>query len=141
MTALWSDWRLAIALCVVSWGLWAFFGKICADRLGWPTASLLGWLSGTVVVALVAWRGFAWPGLAGALPAFAYGVFGAVGAVFFVKALESGPAVLVAPTAELYLVLAVLLAVLFLGEKMTLVRWAGLALMLGGAALLSLKGT
>jgi uncharacterized membrane protein len=134
----WSlDWRWAVALCALSWGLWAFFGKISAARLGWPTASVLGWLAGMAVVLAACLPGFRWPGWAAAAPALAYGIFGAAGALLFVRALEQGPAMLVAPLAETYLVITVLLAVLFLGEAMSLKRLLGLALILGGAALLA----
>ncbi|MEW5913363.1 MAG: EamA family transporter [Thermodesulfobacteriota bacterium] len=67
----------------------------------------------------------------------AYGLCGSLGAVFFVQALEGGPAVLVAPLSELYLVVTVLLAVFFLGESLGPKRLLGLVFMLGGAALLA----
>jgi len=130
------DWRLALGLCALSWGVWGFLGKLSATRLGWPTAAVLGYLAGAVVVA-AALPGFRWPGWVPALPALAYGLCGSLGAVFFVRALETGPAVLVAPLTELYLVVTVLLAVFFLGESMGPKRLLGLALMLGGAALLA----
>lgn len=134
----WSlDWRLAVALCALSWGLWGFFGKLSAARLGWPTTSALGWTGGMVVVLALCLPGFRWPGWGPALPALAYGLFGAVGALLFVQALQQGPAVLVAPLAEGYLVITVLLAVLFLGEALSFRRLLGLALILGGAALLA----
>lgn len=134
----WSlDWRVAVALCALCWGLWGFFGKVSVARLGWPTTAALGWLGGLVVVLAICLPGLRWPGWGPALPALAYGVFGAVGALLFVQALEQGPAVLVAPISESYLVITVLLAVFFLGEAMSFKRLLGLALILGGAALLA----
>lgn len=131
------DWRLAVALCALTWGLWGFFGKMSATRLGWPTTSALGWVGGLAVMLAFCLPGFRWPGWGPALPALAYGIFGALGALLFVQALEQGPAVLVAPIAEGYLVITVLLAVFFLGEAMSLKRLLGLALILSGAALLA----
>ena len=49
------------------------------------------------------------------------------------------PASLVAPIDKLSLVFAVLLAVLFLGERLTFSQWAGTGLMTLGALLLILK--
>ncbi len=135
---LWNlDWRLAVGLCVLSWGLWGFLGKVSAMRLGWPTTAALGWLSGMVVVMVMCLPGFSWPGWGPALPALAYGLLGSLGALMFVQALAQGPAMLVAPIAEGYLVITVLLAVVFLGETMTLKRLLGLLLILGGAVLLA----
>jgi len=131
------DWRLAVALCALSWGVWGYLGKVSATRLGWPTTAVLGWISGMAVVLALSLPGFSWPGWGPALPALAYGVLGSLGALFFVQALVQGPAVLVAPIAEGYLVITVLLAVAFLGEAMSLRRLLGLLLILGGAVLLA----
>ncbi len=56
----------------------------------------------------------------------------------YYRALQSGPASLVAPLDKLSLVIAVLLAVAVLGERLTSVQWLGTALMTAGACLLAL---
>jgi transporter family protein len=48
-----------------------------------------------------------------------------------------GPASLVSPIDKLSLVIAVVLAVVFLGERLSLAQWAGAALMTGGALLIA----
>lgn len=140
MNALWLDWRFSVLLCCLFWGMWGVFGRMAALRAGWPSAALIGWAAGVVAVAPLLLPHLRWPGLAGAGWAAAYGVCGAVGSVFFVRALQQGPASLVAPMAEGYLIITVLLAVAFLGEEITIKRVLGLLLMLGGAALLATEG-
>lgn len=140
MNALWQDWRFSVLLCCIFWGFWGVFGRVAALRLGWPTAALIGWAVGVLAVGPLLLPHLRWPGLAGAGWAAAYGACGALGSVFFVRALQSGPASLVAPMAEGYLIITVLAAVFFLGEEFTLRRALGLLLMLGGAALLASEG-
>lgn len=142
MTAWWQDWRTAIALCCLCWGFWGVLGKMAAMRLGWPTATVLAAAGGLLVIiplALVALRPAVLSG-PGVLLGLGYGVAGALGGLFFTKALSVGPASAVAPLAEGYLVITVLLAVLLLGEPISPRRLAGIALMLCGAALLSSSG-
>jgi transporter family protein len=50
----------------------------------------------------------------------------------YYRALQTGPASLVAPIDKLSLVFAVLLAVVFLGERLSLLQALGVALMVGG---------
>lgn len=139
LTALWQDWRVAVALCAISWGLWGVLGKLAAMRLGWPTAVTLEVMGSLLVIVPLMATSFRWPGAGGALLGLAYGVAGAGGMIFFTKALASGPATLVAPMAEGYMVITVLLAVLLLGESLSLRQTAGVALVVTGAALLAAR--
>jgi transporter family protein len=59
--------------------------------------------------------------------------------ICYYRALQMAPASLVAPIDKLSLVIAVLLAVLFLGERLSAIQWAGATLMSAGAILLILK--
>ena len=59
--------------------------------------------------------------------------------ICYYRALQIAPASLVSPLDKLSLVFAVILAVLFLGERLTLIQWVGTALMTSGAILLILK--
>ncbi len=56
----------------------------------------------------------------------------------YYRALQSGPASLVAPLDKLSLVIAVLLAVAVLGERLTSMQWFGTTLMTVGACLVAL---
>ena len=57
----------------------------------------------------------------------------------YYRALQSGPASAVAPLDKLSLPVAVLLAVLVLGERLTRWQWLGTALMTAGALLVALR--
>lgn len=134
---LWQDWRVSVAMCALSWGVWAFLGKVAAGRLGWPTTLVISYLAGLALLPVIALKGARWPGLVPSLWAVGYGLCGAVGSAFFLRALTNGPASAVAPLAEAYLIVTVLLAVLVLGEELDARRIAGLVCMLAGVVLLS----
>jgi bacterial/archaeal transporter family protein len=56
------------------------------------------------------------------------------------RALKLGDAARVAPIDKLSVVLVAVFGVIFLGEKLTVPNWAGVALIAIGAVLVSLKG-
>ena len=68
------------------------------------------------------------------------GVAGAVSWLFYFKAIQVGGVSKVAPIDKLSMPLAILLAVLLLGERPTWVNWAGIALIAGGAYLAAMPG-
>jgi transporter family protein len=57
----------------------------------------------------------------------------------YYRALQTGPASLVAPIDKLSLPIAVLLAFFFLGETMSQRQWTGAVLMVAGALIVALK--
>jgi len=57
----------------------------------------------------------------------------------YFRALQTGPASLVAPIDKLSLVFVVMLSLVFLGERLSLVQWVGVFLMSTGAILIALK--
>jgi transporter family protein len=59
--------------------------------------------------------------------------------VCYFRALQIGDASLVAPIDKLSVVLVALFAVAFLGEKLSLTNWAGIAMIGGGAVLVAMK--
>lgn len=59
--------------------------------------------------------------------------------ICYFRALQIGPASLVAPIDKLSLLFAVLLSVLFLGERLNLYQWSGVVLMSLGAILMVFK--
>lgn len=58
----------------------------------------------------------------------------------YFRALKLGPASRVAPIDKLSVVLVAIFAVLFLGEKLSVANWMGVALIGGGAILVAYKG-
>lgn len=63
------------------------------------------------------------------------GIAGATSWLFYFKAIQVGTVAQVAPIDKLSMPLAVVLAVLLLGDRPTLINWAGIGLMAGGAIL------
>jgi bacterial/archaeal transporter family protein len=59
--------------------------------------------------------------------------------ICYFRALQLGPASLVAPIDKLSLLLAILLSVFFLGEKLNMTQWLGAAFMAFGVVLVALK--
>lgn len=59
--------------------------------------------------------------------------------ICYYRALQLGPASLVAPIDKLSVVLAILLAVAFLGERLNVWQWTGAGLVTAGVLLLTLK--
>jgi transporter family protein len=57
----------------------------------------------------------------------------------YFRALQIGDAALVAPIDKLSVVIVAVFAVAFLGEKLSLANWAGIAMMAGGALLVAWK--
>jgi len=57
----------------------------------------------------------------------------------YFRALQSGPASLVAPIDKLSLVFAVVLSLLFLGERLGIYQWLGICLITAGALVVILK--
>jgi transporter family protein len=59
--------------------------------------------------------------------------------VCYFRALKLGPASLVAPIDKLSVVMVALLGVAFLGEKLGLRNWVGIAMIAGGSVLVAIK--
>jgi transporter family protein len=67
------------------------------------------------------------------------GLAGAASWLFYFNALRRAEVSHVAPIDKLSTVIAVILAVIFLGERPTVLNWAGVVLMLAGAYLVAVK--
>lgn len=59
--------------------------------------------------------------------------------ICYFRALQSGPASLVAPIDKLSLVFAIILSLLFLGEHLNIYQWVGVALITSGVFIIILK--
>ncbi len=66
------------------------------------------------------------------------GIAGAVSWLFYFKALQAGKVSQVAPIDKLSMPLAIVLAVLILGDRPTLINWLGIGLIAAGAYLATL---
>ena len=139
-----SDWRIYALGSAIFAGLTAVLAKVGVSGLPSNTATLIR----TIViimflVVLVSLRG-EWVNpftlnsrtlIFLILSAIATGLSW----ICYFRALQMGPASLVAPIDKLSLLFAVLLAVLFLGERLNLYQWGGVILMSFGALMVALK--
>jgi len=135
-----KEWVLYSALALLAWGFWAFFPKMSLNTLDPKTAFMFevfgGAITGTFVFLLLR------PQIAGAeirgiLPAFLTGIAGYLGLLCFMYAIRSGKICVVAPLTALYPVVTMVLAMIFLREKISIVQFAGIILALLSVVLIS----
>lgn len=137
---LWLAWTLA---ALVSWGVWAFLGRLLEGKLSaaqTQSLSTVGMLP--VLIALLLWRRPASKGarVRGALFALAAGVLtcAAMTAYYHVLRIGDEAATVVSFTA-LYPLVTVALAVLILRERLNVIQGAGVLLGLLAIYLFSVK--
>ena len=126
MRSWFQDWRFFILVYIVCSGIWSVLAKFASARLDSPTQTFVAVFSASVVVAAFAVRGFRWQSGSGMAAATAGGILGGIASLAFYEALRQAPASVVVPLGSLYIVLAVMLAYLFLGESIGLRQIAGI---------------
>jgi bacterial/archaeal transporter family protein len=137
-------WLLWSLLTIVLWGTWGLVSKIASTGVDAYMNQLLytaGLAPLMVFVAITVHReqgkesanrnsGFFW--------AFFTGILGGVGNIAFFQALvHGGKASVVAPVTALFPMVTVLLALMFLKEKLGRTQWLGLALAFAAIYMLS----
>jgi len=142
--AMLSDWRIYALGSAVFAGLTAVLAKVGVSGVPSNTATLIR----TIIIiiflsALVALRG-EWVNpfdLSSRSLIFLVlsGIATGLSWICYFRALQMGPASVVAPIDKLSLFFAVMLSVLFLGERLNLQQWGGVILMGSGALLLVFK--
>ncbi len=137
-----SSWIIYSILCLVTWGVWGIFLKLSYRELSWLETYFISSLTSFLLALTiyVAYKGridfvnkqfyIALAGIAGLL--------GGGGYVFFVKAIESGKASIVIPLTALYPAITALLAIVFLGEKVSMLQAIGIVLAIVAAIILSI---
>ena len=139
-----ASWPFWAVLSAVFAALTAIFGKIGVENINSDFATLIRTVIILLVLALFvaathAWQPFGsvsrrtWLFLA--LSALATGASW----VCYYRALKAGPASGVAPIDKMSILLVALFAVLFLGEKLMLRNWVGIALIVTGAVLVAAR--
>lgn len=138
----WLLWSLAT---IALWGAWGLVSKVASDGVDVYANQLLYTLGLAPLMLFVAWtvwkhspresprerrKGIFW--------AFLTGILGGLGNLAFFQALvKGGEASIVAPVTALFPMVTVLLAVLFLKERIGRTQWMGLALAFVAIYLLS----
>ena len=133
-----AGWILPTILYIVILGAGGVTAKLALRTISWE--QLVLWVPVAYIVfsaLLVGFRGASFPlGVGGAWAAVT--AFAASSAlILFFYALTKGPASQVTPATSAYPVVTVIGSALFLGEKVTLVRGIGTALVVAGVVLLS----
>jgi len=139
-----SDWRIYALGSAIFAGLTAVLAKVGVAGLPSNAATLIRTVVIIVfLIALVILRG-EWVNpftLNSRTLTFLIlsGIATGLSWICYFRALQMGPASIVAPIDKLSLFFAVLLSVMFLGERLSLYQWGGVILMSSGALLLALK--
>ena len=137
-------WLVYAVLSAVCAALVAIFGRVGVKAVDPNVATMLRSIVMTVFLLafVTATRGWdKMPKLA-SLPGLMLllaGLAGAASWLFYFNALRRADVSHVAPIDKLSTPIAVVLAVLFLGERPTFVNWAGVAVMVAGAYLVALR--
>ncbi len=136
-------WLPYCLLTIVFWGLWGIQSKLIMEEIS-PLSNQVLFTPGLLLMVGLLWlrlrknRSTVTGSLKlGIFFAFLTGVCGGVGNIAFFEALTEGQkASIVVPMTALYPMVTVLLAMIFLGEKMNRYQWLGLSLAIGAIIIL-----
>jgi transporter family protein len=136
------SWSL---LTIVLWGTWGLVSKVASAGVDAYVNQLLYTAGLAPLMIFVAWTVHRQSGsesrqgrTRGVFWAFLTGILGGVGNIFFFQALVmGGKASVVAPVTALFPMITVLLALIFLRERLGRVQWVGLLLAFVAIYLLS----
>ena len=139
---LWLLWSVAT---IVLWGAWGLVSKVASNGVDAYVNQLLYTAGLAPLMVFVAWtvwkrgKGESKEGHArGVFWAFLTGILGGVGNLAFFQALVTGgKASVVAPVTALFPMVTVLLAMVFLKERLGPTQWVGLSLAFVAIYLLS----
>jgi bacterial/archaeal transporter family protein len=137
------DWRVFAIGSAFFAALTAIFGKVGVSEMNSDLATFLRTIVILLVTALLIWARHEWQrpdnlSAKGVIFLVLSGVATGLSWLCYYRALQLGPASRVAPIDKLSVVLVVLFAVLFLGERLTWKVGLGSALVTAGAVLMAL---
>ncbi|MFH1553641.1 MAG: EamA family transporter [Pseudomonadota bacterium] len=137
----WQFWALGAAVFAA---LTAIFGKVGVSAVHSDLATLIRTIVILAIISLMVLAGRAWQPLdtiSSKTWLFLVLSGSATGASWlcYFRALQIGEAAKVAPLDKLSVVMVAVFGALFLGERLSLVNWAGVALIAAGAILVALR--
>ncbi|HVT83187.1 MAG TPA: EamA family transporter [Phycisphaerae bacterium] len=138
-------WLMYAFLSALAAAFVGIFGKLGMKDIDSNAATIIRSIFMTLFLIAFGMATRLWPRMQGlpgkAMVAIALsGVAGAVSWLFYFKALQVGSLSKVAPIDKLSMPLAIVLAVLILGDRPTLVNWMGIGLIAAGAYLATWRG-
>lgn len=127
-----KQWLLPTFGAFVLWGFWSFIPKITTRYISPKSAILFEVLGGMIVAIIVLFSLHFKPDIhpKGVLLAIMSGTLGFAGALAFLYAASKGPISLIAALSALYPVIAVVLAMIFLKEPVSVRQGLGIVLAL-----------
>jgi transporter family protein len=134
-----KQWLLPTFGAFVLWGLWSFIPKITIKHISPKSAMLFEVLGGIILAIIVLISLNFKPDIhpKGVFLAIVTGILGFAGALCFLYAASKGPISLVAVLSALYPIIAIVLAVFFLNESITIKQGLGIVLGLGAMILIA----
>jgi len=137
------DWRVFALASAFFAALTAIFGKVGVSEMNSDLATFIRTVVILLITAVLIWARHEWQrpdtlSAKGILFLVLSGAATGLSWLCYYRALQTGPAARVAPIDKLSVVLVVLFAVLFLGEKLTWKVGLGGALISAGAILMAL---
>lgn len=135
---------ISTLVIIFFWGLWGLFGKISANKLGLQSAIWGAFFTFPIIMIgfMLATKQLFPLNLdkTGIFFSLAGGLAGAIGTVIFIPLLKQEQASILIPITALYPAVTVVLAMIFLHEKLTLPQIGGIFLALASIFLVSLSG-
>ncbi len=137
------DWRAFALASALFAALTAIFGKVGVAEMNSDLATFLRTLVVLLVTAVLIWTRHEWQrpdslSVKGVVFLILSGIATGLSWLCYYRALQTGPASRVAPIDKLSVVLVVLFAVLFLGERLTWKVGVGSVLITAGAILMAI---
>jgi len=132
----WIGWALVCTFC---WGLFGFLAKLGSDHVS-PADMQVLFTVGMLPLALAPFVGKGSgleTGRNGIVVGIVIGVFAGLGAIAYFAAMRAGNASLVGPVTSLFPMITVVLAMLFLRERLNWIQLVGIGLALAAVAILS----
>ena len=134
-----KPWLLPTFGALVLWGLWSFIPKITTKFISPKSAIIydvvVGIMFGIIVLISLEFKPDIHP--KGVFLAISTGILGFAGALCFLYAASKGPISLVAVLSALYPAIAIVLAVFFLNETISIKQGLGIVLGVGAIILLA----
>lgn len=145
MKNLFLAWQFWAILSAAFAALTAIFAKIGIENINSDFATFIRTIVIMVVVAAILSMIGGWQPLSTITPKtwtflVLSGIATGASWLCYFRALKLGDAARVAPLDKMSVLLVALFAVTFLGEKLTLPNWLGIALIAGGTVLVAYKG-
>jgi len=138
------SWKIFVVLLALFAGMTAVLAKIGVKNISSNLATFIRTIViivflGTIILIRREWKNPLLSDRHSLIFLILSGITTGLSWLCYFRALQSGPASLVAPIDKLSLVFAVVLSLLFLGERLGVYQWLGICLITSGVLIISLN--